>query len=173
MSLDAIEQLTKDYAAARGLLEDHVAGLLKEIEAVKARKAKKLRALIIDAVEAEALLWAMIQDSPQCFKRPKTHVFHGIKVGFKKGKGSLTWKNLDMVIRLIHKHFPDLEDTLIRTKYEPDKQALGKLTGDALKKIGVKVGDDSDTVLIKPVEGEMEKTVKAFIKEAAAKKGSG
>jgi hypothetical protein len=77
-----------------------------------------------------------------------------------------------MVIRLIHKHLPKMEGTLIRTKYEPDKQALGKLTGDELKKIGVKVGDDSDVVLIKPVEGDMEKTVKALIKEAAAKKGA-
>jgi phage host-nuclease inhibitor protein Gam len=172
MSLEAIEQLTKDYAAARARLEDHVGDLQKAIEAIKARRAKRLKALIGETVEAEAILRAMIEDCPECFKRPKAHVFNGIKVGYKKGKGSLTWKNLNSVISRIRTHLPRMAETLIRTKYEPDKQALGKLTGDELKKIGVKVGDDSDVVLIKPVEGAMEKTVNALIKEAAGKKGA-
>jgi hypothetical protein len=170
--LDAIKELTKDYAVTRARLEDCVAGLRRDIEAVKARKAKRLNALISDTVEAELFLRAMIEDCPECFKRPKTQVFNGIKVGYKKSKGTLSWKNLNAVLTRIRKHFPKMEHTLIRIKYEPDKQALGKLTGDELKKIGVKVGDDSDVVLIKPIKGDMEKAVNALIKEAAGKKGA-
>ena len=167
MSLSVIEELTKDYAAARASLKDHVEGLQREIEAVKARKANKLKALINKAAEAEVVLRAMIEDCPECFKKPKTHIFHGVRVGFKKQKGSLIWKSAEHVMRLIRKNFPDQADILIRSRFDPDKEALGKLEVNDLKKIAVKVDDDGDVVLIKQVEGDIEKTAQALIKEAA------
>lgn len=166
MVLNAIEQLTKEYAEAYALLEDYVKELQREIAAVKARKANKLKKLISTTAEAEAVLRAMLDDSPECFKKPKTHIFHGVKVGYKKQKGALSWQSVNAVIARIRKFFPDQEEILIRTTYTPDKDTLGKLEVKDLKKLGVNVKDAGDIPVIKLIENDMEKTVKALIKEA-------
>ena len=72
-----------------------------------------------------------------------------------------------MVAR-IKKHLPEQADVLIRTKEAPVKEALAQLTAAELKKIGVTIEDAGDTVVIKPVDSEVDKLVDALLKGAAS-----
>lgn len=166
MSIAEIENLTRKYADTRKELSSKVDSLQEEIDRLKKQKLPGIRTALARAVEAEAKLKTAIDINPALFIKPRTQIFHGIKVGFQKGKGIINWKNAEAVVKLIRRHFADRVDELTRTKVEPDKTALNKLSAEDLKKIGVTVKEAGDEVFIKPVDGEVEKIVNALLKGA-------
>lgn len=171
-NLQEIERLTNEYADIRELLAERVNALEEEIEFLKRQKLPGIKNTLKKAAEAEARLRAAVEASPGCFVKPKTLVFHGVKVGFQKSKGSIEWDDDEMVIRLIRKHFPEQADILIRLKETPNKDALGEIPATDLKRLGVTVKDSGDKVVIKPVDGEVEKIVNALLKGATGEEAA-
>jgi hypothetical protein len=94
-------------------------------------------------------------------------MFHGIKVGYKKGTGKIEWEDADQVVKLIKKHFPDQADVLIISSEKPAKDALAQLTAAELKKLGVLVEESGDVPFIKDTSSEVDKLVAAFLKDEA------
>lgn len=165
-TLEQIEQQTKAYAREREKLAEIVTALNDGMEALKRNHMARLKNAVNRAAEAGDALRALVEESPELFVNPKTVVLHGIKVGFQKGKGKIEWEDADQVVRLIHKHYPDLADVLIVTTEKPAKEALNNLTAAELKKLGVSVTEGGDAVFIKPVDGEVDKMVNALLKDA-------
>jgi hypothetical protein len=83
----------------------------------------------------------------------------GIRVGFAKQKGKVEWDDEDQVVKLIDKHFPEQAETLTKVKRTPVKGALVNLTAAELKKIGCRITESGDVVVIKPQDSEVEKLV--------------
>lgn len=164
-SLEEIERLTRTYGEARDLLAERINALNEEVELIKKQKLPGIRKTLAKVAEVELQLRHAIEESDGLFVKPKTIIFHGIKVGYQKGKGKLHWDDPDAVVSLIKKHFPDQADALIRTKESPEKKALDELDVKDLRKLGITVEETGDTVVIKPVVGEVEKLVNAFLKE--------
>lgn len=166
-TIAVIEAKTKAFADARAELADLVAELHAEIEAAKRRRLKRIRELVARAHERRAALQAAIEDAgPEAFAKPRTLVLHGIKVGYQKGKGMLEWESEDQVLKLLHKHFPDQVELLIRTTERPNKDALAQLPAADLKRLGITVSEAGDQVVIRPVDGEVDKLVDALLKDA-------
>ncbi len=165
MSLDNIEKLTRDYAHARRILADRVEELEKKISDLKKRALPMIRKCVEATAHRHAELAAVIERSPQLFKKQRTIIFHGIKVGFQKGKGMLKWESPDMVVKLIRKQFPDQADTLIRISEVPLKSALAQLSAAELKKLTITVVETGDQVVIKGTDSEIDKLVAALLKE--------
>lgn len=165
-TLSEVEAKTKTYADARAALADRVDMLQREMEAVKRRRLPAIKAALAKTAEAEAALRALIEENAALFRKPRTVIFHGVKVGFQKGKGSLVWESQDDVVRLIFKHFPERADDLTRTTIAPNKTALAELPASDLKRIGVTVEETGDAVVVKAVDGEVEKVVNALLKDA-------
>lgn len=168
-TLAEIEKLTKDYADARNKLVDTVTTLNDKIESLKRQYLPGIKAQVSIAKERKLLLSNAVEDSPSIFVKPRTIIFHGIKVGFEKGKGKIEWSDDDQVIRLIEKHFPEQVDILIQTKKKPLKKALAQLSVAELKRLGVTVEETGDIVVIKPVDSDVDKFVEALLKDAADK----
>jgi len=166
-TLADIEKQTKTYADARDHLVDRVRALKEELEQIKSSKLPGIKKTLARVAEAEVSLRAALEESAALFVKPRTQIFNGVKVGYTKGKGKITWEDDDAVVRLINKHFPEQADVLTRTVTVPDKQALAGLTAAELKRLGVTVEETGDVVVIKPVDGEVEKTVAALLKGAA------
>jgi len=164
LSLSDIEGKAKNYSSARDLLADRLGQLNDEIDAAKRKAMPLLRLALQAAKAAEAELTNAIQLNPQHFKRPKSQVFHGIKVGFEKGKGKTVIADEDRTVKLIRKLFPDQFDILVQTTEKPVKDAISQLPACDLKKIGVEVQEATDKVLIRPVDGELDKMLKALLK---------
>lgn len=165
--LAEIELKTKAYADDRAKLADHVGALTDAIEALKRASMPVIKRALARAAQSQAELRAAIVDAPAAFTKPRTHVFHGIKVGFQKGKGKLEFGNAERVVALIEKHFPDQADVLIKTEKKPIKEALTNLDVADLKKLGVTVEGTGDVPLIKPVDSDVDKIVAALLKERA------
>jgi hypothetical protein len=126
----------------------------------------RLKAAVNKAAETSEALRALVEESPELFTKPKSVVFHGIKLGYQKEKGKIEWDDPDLVIKLIRRHLPELADTLIVTTEKPSKDALNNLSAAELKKIGVTITSDSDAVFIRATDSEVDKMVSALLKGA-------
>lgn len=160
-----IEKLTGRYAKSRDELGHEVSELEREIEALKKARLPRIRALFRRTAEDRNNLLTELEANEALFKKPKTRIFHGVKVGFKKRKGTFVLADDGKTIQLIKKHFPERADVLIKVKESVVKSALGALNAAALKKIGVQVTADVDEVLVKPVDTELDKLIAAMEKE--------
>lgn len=166
-SLAEIESRTKRYADARGALLQIVQHLNDTIEALKRTHLPEIKRLVGRTAEREAELRFAIETAPELFERPRTQIFHGVKVGFRKGSGGIDWEDDDQVVALIEKHFAEDEAALlIKTTKKPIAKALEDLEVATLKKLGCTVESTGDVVVIKPTDTAVDKIVNALLKDA-------
>jgi len=167
LTLPEIDSLTRAFADAHAELADLVAQMNDEIERAKRKRLPEIKRLVARASEKHNALKAGIESSEDLFVKPRTYVLHGIKLGFKKGKGGIQFSDADRVVELVHKYYDsDRAALLLRTFEEPDKDALAKLTAAELKKLGCEIADAGDQVVIKPTDSEVDKIVNALLKDA-------
>jgi len=165
-TIETIETKAKDYAARRELLGDYLSMVDAQLTAIKKKHLKELKRRATLAAESKAALQAAIESAPDLFAKPKTQIFHGIKVGYRKGKGKIEWEDDAVLVSLIKKRFPDDVAHLILTTEVPSKEGLQDLDASDLRKLGVTIEETGEQVVIKPVETEIEKLVKAILKGA-------
>jgi len=165
-SLATIEALTKAFADEHACLAGIVEKMQLEMEAIKRKHLQPLRGAVARTAKAKLTLHTAIAGSPALFEKPRTQIFHGVKVGFQKGKGGIEFADVEKTLALIRKHFGDEAIAYIRTVETPDKKMLADMPAAELKKIGATVIDTGDVVVIKPTDSEIEKTVAALLKDA-------
>lgn len=166
--MKSIEDACKEARDARQILEDRAQALQDEIAAAQRRKLRGIRAAVAAVAEADAKVLAALQVSPTLFKKPKSVVFHGLKVGYKKGGGSIQIDDDERVIKLIRKHLADKAEALINVKETPIKDGLRNLSGVELQKIGVTVEGTGDVVFLADATSSVDKLVKALLKGVEA-----
>jgi hypothetical protein len=166
MTLSEIESLAKEYARVREALAERVQDLNDAIAAVKRPLLVPIKRAVALAAGRHEDLRAALLDSPQAFAKPRTQVFHGIKVGFRKGSGGVDWDDDERTADLIKKHFPDQFDVLVKTTRTPIKKALDNLDVSDLKRIGCRVESTGAVVVIKPADSDVDKVVNALLKGA-------
>lgn len=164
MDLKDVENVVKQYSDARKSLSKRVAAFKDEEDALKRRFVPGIKRIVEEVTERYNRLSSLLNEAKHLFERPRTATFHGIKVGFQKQKGELAWEDDAAVVKLIRKHFPDQVDTMIKVVEKPIKAALATLTVAELKRLGVRVEDDSDKILIKTTDTEIDKLVEALLK---------
>ena len=168
VTLETIERKAKAYADRRGMLRDCLQQVERELAAIKRRHMKELKRHIALTADCETELSAAIMAAPELFVKPKTQILHGIKVGFRKGPGGLDWEDDDDLVRRIERLFPDDDEAerYLIIKKKPSAEALEDLDAAQLKRLGVTIVDTGEEVVIKPVETDIEKLVKALLKGA-------
>jgi hypothetical protein len=119
------------------------------------------------AALAEAELRALVSGAPELFERPRTVVMHGVKVGWMKGKGAIEIADAARTVALIRRHLPEQAEALIRVTETPHRPALAQLSVADLRRLGCTVIDAGDEVVIKPMDGELQKLVDRLLAEAA------
>lgn len=162
-----IEDAAKTYADTRARLGERVDSLQYEILALRRRRLPGIRSAVESVATARQALIDLVDGARDLFTKPRTRIFHGVKVGLTKGKGKITWEDDETVVRLIRKHFADRADTLIKLKETPSKTALADLSAAELKKLGVTVEEAGDQVVAKPTESEIDKLVAALLEDDA------
>src|SRR5574341_479260 len=145
-TLAEIEALTRKYAGHRETLGAHLRGLDDALRAEKRERLPSIKRALNATAAAESDLRAAIADSPGCFEKPRTQVFHGVKVGFQKGKGKVEYDDADRVVALIRKHLPEQAVLLVKVTETPVKKTLAELPAADLKRLGVTVEDSGDQV---------------------------
>ncbi len=164
-SLGELERLAKGFAEGRNELSARVRALEEEIHGVKKRHISGIKRIVALVMERQHALKAALEESRELFVKPKTKILHGIKIGFQKGKGKISWADDEQVVKLIKKYFPELEDILIKTVEKPVKDALQQLSAADLKRLGVTVEETGDQVFIKSTDSEVDKFVDTLLRD--------
>lgn len=166
VTMKEIEARAEKLAKALAERDSIVAALEEAITALKASELPKLRKAVARVAEHHDALKAMIEASPELFVKPKTVILHGVRVGYQKGKGGIAWDDADAVVQLILKHLPDQAEQLIRWTGKPLKEAINQLDVATLKKIGCRVVDTGELVIIKAVDSDFDRLAEALLKDA-------
>ena len=104
-AITELEPLCAAYDGECVQLEEQIAALEADLEAVKAKHLRGLKkqAAIVAAREAE--LNSAVEGSPELFVKPRTFIMHGCKVGFSTSTGSVDFEDEAQVVKLVEKHF--------------------------------------------------------------------
>jgi hypothetical protein len=166
MEMHNIEQLTKEYKAAYDELADRTLELQADIDALKRKRLRGIKSSMARVAESLNKLREAIKASPKLFKKPRSTVFYGVRVGMKKGKGKLRFDDEEKVIALIKKHLPpDLAETVIKQTESLVKKAVEQLPAETLKKIACRLEDTGDQALIKVADSDIDKMLDALLKD--------
>jgi hypothetical protein len=141
------------------------------IGALTRDKLPLLKKLAARAAEKHANLEAALLVAPHLLEKPRTVVFHGIKVGFRKNEGRLEFNDADAVVKRIQQLL-DAPDHYLRTVTQPNKETLANLSGADLKRLGCRLIETSDSIVIKPFAGDIDKKIQALLKGAEAEAAS-
>ena len=164
---------------------DHLSGLFATLQAgidiVKKGSLPEISKVARQIAKQHSELQQLITAHPALFDKPRTQVVDGLKFGLQKKPGKLEWDSDTALVTRINKAVAsndltiEQRDLLIHTIERPVAKALEKLDGKLLKRLGVTISSDTDEVLIKSVDGDVEKAVNAVIKDItdSARKDAG
>lgn len=161
-----IEPAAKKFADAHQELSDLVTEANYKIEAIKRAALPNIKRAVSKAANAHGDLKALIEQHSALFDSPRTVVLHGIKLGLQKGKGGIEMDDVDATIVRIQKLYGDQANAYLSYEVSVNKKALAQLPVADLKKLGCTVRDTGDEVVIKPVDGDVDKIVRALMKDA-------
>ena len=166
MNLNEIEVLAKTHADNYSV----VCGIVEELQAARDKIDQKYLPLLRDKVAtaqaSRAKLLVAVQDSKEQFEKPRTRVFHGIKVGFAKGKAKLEVADDAVAVQRLEKFFGPDAVAFIHIEKTPNKEALQTLTPAMLRSFGITVTVGEEAAIAKPVDSDLEKTIKALLKQS-------
>lgn len=166
-TLANLEMLCVLYAHEREQLRMRVAGLQAAINILKDDALPSIRTAVGEARAAREMLQSALGESAGLFDKPKTRIFSGIKIGYRKDPGVIEIPDEAKTIALIRASVPKAQaDLLIRTRESVDKKACGDLTVDDIKRLGMRVSKDNDVPVLKPVDGEVDKLVAALLNDS-------
>ena len=161
-AMEEIERLAKVFAGARDELRARADVLREEQEAAKRRRLQGIKNSLQRVLEARDVLHAAILANPKLFEKPRTRLLHGIRLGWMKQRGKLEIADEDALVAALRRMFGDDAAAYIKTVEKPIKDALQNLPAKDLAKLGVKLSDDTDAVMIKAADDAVDKLIDAL-----------
>ena len=102
--LTNIETLAAAHAKARDLLAERAGQLQEDTARLRRRRLPGIKTALEEVRRSHEELRFAIKDAKDEFERPRSRVLHGMRLGFKKAKGSLKWASESRVVELIKKN---------------------------------------------------------------------
>ena len=165
--MQTIELLAAAVAEARGVLAERGQTLQEGLDAAQRRHLPAIRQAVAAAAGDIDRLRAAIEAAPDLFERPRTRVLSGIRCGYMKQRGQVVIADEAKTVARIRELLPaEQAELLIRVRESVHKPAVYDLTAADLKRLGVTIEADSDAVVIKPADGDIDKIVAALLKDA-------
>ena len=164
MTLDEIERLASEYARRRTYLRERIEQAQAEVDAVKRRHHVILRRRIDAATNARGDLLAALGEAAEMFRKPRTRLLHGIKVGWRKRPGRIEIEDEAATIAAIKRKLSeDAAEDLIQVRERLDRRGLRNLSARDLMRIGAVAAADSDEPIAIPADSEIDKLVDALL----------
>ncbi len=166
----SIDVAARKYADARDVLSRHLDEFDTERKALCRRHLPGIKQAAGVAAQRKSELTAAVVDAREAFDDPKTQVLHGIKVGFEKGKGRVTFDDEGNVITRIDRMFGTEAGQYLIVTRKPSKAALLTLDAATLKRLGVTIESDGDQVVIRATGTDINKLVAKILEEGTEDK---
>ena len=167
-TLQDIEARAKKLAEHHDALDALVGELQDELTRIKRARLPAIKRRLRLVAEDKAALAELLQDGKALFAKPRTRIFHGVKLGWEKGKGAVLIADAKRTVELITRHFPEHLEELAPAKRAPSKEAIAKLLPRELTRIGCTLGNANDFLVLRFVDDEVDKLVDALLNDAVA-----
>jgi len=167
-SMEELVELTTRYAEQHNALRVLMETLEGEVDAIRRNALPAIRSRIARVSAAHEALYQAIEGSPDLFVKPRTVIIAGVRVGLAKGRGRVEIDDEAAVVDRIRRLLPEEQaDLLIRVRESVDRNAVGDLTVADLKRLGIRIEESGDEVVIKAADSSVDKLVAALLKDAA------
>ena len=168
------QKIPKGYETAAELARayfDRHEDLRTRVELIRDRQRRAGRRLlpglkrrIAAASAARDAMRAHIEDNPQLWEKPRTRGLHGVKVGMRALPGKLDI-NAEAAPDLIRKHLPGLYRTLVKVERKLQANAIKSLKPAELARIGGRIVDLDDEVVITIPKDATDRLVEALLED--------
>lgn len=168
VSLGSIETACGRYDAAANELDTMIAELEQDLDDVRRKHLKRLKAQAGIVAAREAELRSQVEAKPELFVKPRTFILHGVKVGLTDSKGKLVWDIEDHeLVALLKRKFKENDEwkDYVISKDVPSKEALRALDATALVKLGLRIEGAGDSIVVKRTAGDVEKMMDKLIEK--------
>jgi hypothetical protein len=167
----SVDVAARKYADARDVLSRHIDNFNDALKDLRRQHLPDIKRSAGVAAQRKSELAAAVVDARAAFDDPKTQVLHGIRVGFEKGKGRVTFDDEGSVTARIDQVFRQEADQYLIITRKPSKAALLTLDAGMLKRLGVKIESDGDQVVIRATGTDIDKLVAKILEEGTEEKG--
>jgi len=162
-----IEALAMHYRGARDRLADRLHRLEAEVDTLRQAAIHDLRRAVTDVAQVRSELSIAIADAPEEWVKPRTRIYHAIRVGLRARPEKLVIADKTLTMQLIHERLPEaMEVVLIRVKPEPVMSAIKELDRETLTSIGIHVTPPTDEVVISDALTELEALLNTLLGDA-------
>jgi hypothetical protein len=168
-----VEALAMHYRGARDRLADRLHRLEAEVDTLRQAAIHDLRRLVADVAQVQSELSSAIADAPEEWVKPRTRVYHAVKIGLRARPAKLTITDKVRTVELIRERLPDAAEVLIRVKPEPVMSAIKELDKETLTSIGIHVTPPTDEVVISDALTELEALLNALLGDALSDEDGG
>ncbi len=160
-----LELACEDLRASRDALATHLGLLEQAIQRVKRDHLPTVRRHVAAAAAAEAAVRHAAESARDRFDppAPRTRLYHGIKVGFEKGRGRLVIGDATTTCALIRKHHQDDWDRYIAVSEAPIRASLATLDAKSLAAIGVRLEGTEDRLVLRDAIGEVDRLIDSML----------
>lgn len=160
-----IELACQRYRQLRDNLRSQAGAVNDAIEEIKRNYLPLLRGTLSAVAAAETeVLDAVRASPPSLWARSRTRIMHGIKVGWSKSRGKVTFDDEAKVIERMRKLLPsDQAALLIRVRESVHKPAVYDLTASDLRRLGISISDDCDVAVVKDIESELDRALEKLL----------
>jgi hypothetical protein len=155
----SIEEKAHAYSEALRLRGELVSKLRDHIKVITDEALPDLRRLSAEVGALHDQLVELLNTHKALFESPRSVAFHGLKLGFAKGKGKVVVDNPEATIKAIEKKLPEQLDTLAPSARKLSLTALALLDVKTLKSIGGHVTEATDEAFIKCPADDTDKFV--------------
>jgi hypothetical protein len=165
LSLVDIELDAKSYSDARQDLLDSVANFRDRLMQLKREELPTIKRKALIVARSKASGMARAESVPELFTKPRTYVFHGIKVGLTTSPGKLEVDDEDLAVKRIEELWPERAASLVKVEKSLIVAPIKRLPADELKLIGAQIEGAGDVLVYQAVDGEIEKLINKMIDE--------
>lgn len=157
-------ELAKAYFDAHEDLRGRVELIRERQRAAGRRLLPGLKRRIAVASATRGALRGHVEDHPELWEKPRTRALHGVKVGLRQLPGKLDI-DADAAIELIRKCFPSRYRTLVKVERKLQAAAVKALKPAELARIGGRIVDLDDEVVIVIPKDATARLVEALLED--------
>lgn len=168
-----LEARAADLRAARDALGRAADAAHQAMQEAAAVHMAAVREALAASLDAEAALKAAVEQSPpELWRKSRTRTVHGVKFGWQKQRGRVEFDDEAKVIERMRRLLPpDQLALLVRVKEAVHKPGVYDLTVADLKRLGIRISDDCDEVVVKDLKPELERALDQVLASARAMAG--
>lgn len=160
-----LELACEDLRASRDALAAHLGELDQALTRIKREHLPGIRRHMAEVARADAEVRHAVESARARFAppSPRTRLYHGIKVGWEKGRGRMVISDAAATCALIRKHHREDWDRYIAITETPIKGSIATLDTKALAAIGVHLEGAEDRMVLRDAIGEVDRIIDSML----------